>query len=182
MKPTTVMPQPQSCVQRFWEHPILLGTAALFLVAGPGGVCRADILDQSYPAPGAAAFVIGHSTGFVEQAQTFTVGTSGFLTGLNLQVSIFDKVPGTTTDNLMVSLWSTVEGAPDPDAQIINLGIPSVSVPTTGFRGQPAWVSVDLTDYNIPVTAGQMLAVVLGSTAVVNSNQGYFWLAGNNAD
>jgi hypothetical protein len=74
-----------------------------------------------------------------------------------------------------------VGGAPDFNSPVLNVIVPSTSVPTNGFLGQPSWVNVDLSYAGFEVTAGEMLAVVLDSTAAANSNQGYFWMAGNNA-
>ena len=189
MNLSTILPHPLPTVQVPRLRRLLVATAVFCLAAtaGPGGVCRASNptsgLDQSYPAPGAAAYVIGQVTSpspaLVEQAQTFTVGASGFLTGLNVQVSIFDHVPGTTTDDLVVSLWTTAGGV--PSASLASVHVPATSVPSTGFLSQPAWVGVDLSSFNVLVSPGQMLAVVVDSTAVVDPSRGYYWLAGNSA-
>ena len=163
---------------------LLLAMATLGLagVAGPGGVCRAALLDQSYLGVG-HAYVVGEVTSpspaQVEQGQTFTVGTAGLLTGLNVQVGNFDTTPGTTTADLVVSVRLTSGGMPGPSMAVVH--VPASSVPTGGFLGQPAWVNVDLSAYYLPVSAGQLLAVVVDSTAIVGPSQGYFWFAGSNA-
>lgn len=161
--------------------------AAILCVAGLASQCAATDFapnpDQSYVGS-SEALIVGYASypnQQVEQGQTFTVGESGYLIGLNVQVTLFDTTPGLTTNNLVVSLRNTTSGGA-PGATILeSVSVPASSVSDSGFSSQPSWVGVDFTS-PVSVTSGETLAIVLDSTAIESGTQGYGWFGGNSSN
>ena len=89
-----------------------------------------------------------------DKAQTFTVGLTGQLTG----VDVFIFRQSIATEDLIVDVRATAGGVPIENnaAALATVVIPRLSVPTTvGF------LHVDLTPFALGVTAGDVLAIVL---------------------
>jgi hypothetical protein len=112
----------------------------------------------------------------VTYAQTFTVGTTGKLTGVDLRV---DSIAVTTTVDVNIE---ALDGSGNPDGTPLTSG--SATVPTS-----VGWVNVVLTPYS--VTSGQVYALVFtlhGVTSVewelwgsiVNPYAGGLAMDGNN--
>jgi len=91
-------------------------------------------------------------------AQTFTVGFAGTLTGVQCTVD----PRGTPVQNLTLEIQGTVGGAPD--------GVMLASASVAPFGGVNPTVYFDLSPANLSVTAGQVLAAVLKSSATLGND------------
>jgi hypothetical protein len=108
------------------------------------------------------------------QIQTFTVGITGTLTSIDVEVSKGLQ----TVEDLVLSLWSTnAAGLPRTP-----LAADSVAPTDPAFAppGNVALVPFDLTAAAVPVTAGEFLAIELNSNASNNPpfDQRYEWEIG----
>ena len=134
-------------------------------------------IDQTYD-PGSSnlpSFGIPGS-GATSHAQSFTVGITGQLVGVNLFLRRSDNLAGPDTD-LLFDLRPAMSGFPvseDGDA-LVTVRIPASDIPDSddldpigAFFG---WVSVDLAGC-IPVSVGDNLAIVLGTNATTGD---YSW-------
>jgi len=145
----------------------------MLVVAAVGQTAFAD-LDQSYNAAPDAAGQVGFTGGTipVSWAQTFTVGITGQLTGVDILVQ-----KSAPTMPLLFDLRTTVAGVPtlpDSGANILaSLSIPGASVPSPA-----AYLALDLTGASVFVSTGDVLAIVLRSSGVITE---YAWL-GTKAD
>jgi hypothetical protein len=133
------------------------------------GAAFADpVVDQSY-LPGAfdSTAQIGQQFGDVDWAQTFTVGVTGTLTSVDVQIA----KGSTTGSDLVVDVRTTTGGVPSSDAGILA----TMSVPASAVSTSPTFslFSVDFTAFNLGVNTGDVLAVVLSSAATDN----YLWRA-----
>ena len=136
--------------------------------AGPGngGVVR----DQFF-VPDPVAFEDGISTND-SRAQTFTVGLGGILD--HVEVYIFNQaVPPNTPQDLIFELRGTVGGVPDPNTLYATITLPEASVPTA-----LGWFSIDVSSFQIAVTPGQVLAIVLAQ-APGDMHTDYSWVGDN---
>jgi hypothetical protein len=97
----------------------------------------------------------------IAAAQTFTVGTTGTLVGLDLFIGRF----GANVGPLLVDLRSTKGGVPTEDDRGVraHIAIASTTFPNTGFGGAVDGMSIDLSALGLSVVAGQMLAFVVRS-------------------
>jgi hypothetical protein len=140
---------------------------ALFCAAGAAAT---DQLDQSVPIPSpSGGSGLNHS---FEYAQTFTVGRTGFLTRVVLGVEQFDGV----TQNLLVDVRAVDQLKNPLEANSPVLAFASISPSAVPISGSvsPA-VNVDLSAADLPVTAGEVLAIALRS----NETNGYYdWFGG----
>lgn len=134
------------------------------LLAGPGGPLQAaTALDQRFdprdPYPGGDLLAVMYRGGYF--AQTFHSGKTGTLTGVDLLLSRREVMQ---TD-LLFEVRTTVEGVPAPTLTPPGLtAIPHGAIPVDpeGQAGASKdWVFVDLSPFNIPVTEGDILAIVL---------------------
>ncbi len=92
-------------------------------------------------------------------AQTFTVGISGQLRGIDLVLSQLDP-----NGNLIVNIQNTVNGVPAIDNLNIfaSTSIPLSQIPSSSPGGTgPGLVNIDLSSFNIVVDDGDELAVVI---------------------
>ncbi len=142
----------------------------LFLTAT--SVAAAPMLDQEYdPAFNNRLLGVGEVSGLgdpdIDLAQTFTVGIAGTLT--SVETLIRREAP--TTADLLFDIRTTAGGVPtEPDAGVnvlAQLTAPAASIPTTS-----GFVSFDVSAFNIAVTPGEVLAIVLQSTG---ANPAYLW-------
>ena len=108
--------------------------------------------------------------GYVE-AQTFTVGISGTLAAVGVEVETSGPL---TTENLTLEIRNTIHGNPTDLSQSPLL---SVTLPPTVFEGidffgppQPFGV-FDVSAFQLPVHLGDVLSIVLKSTDA----HGYDW-------
>ena len=96
-------------------------------------------LDQSYVEGGGAS-----SGGPL--AQTFTIGISGILDSIRVEANFFEDVT--------LDIYTVENGLPSA----FGAGsLASISVPDASLE----WLQIDLSAYNIGVTAGEMLAFVI---------------------
>lgn len=142
------------------------------LIAAVGSTALADpVLDQSNdPTPTAAAGP--GSSNLVDWAQTFTVGVTGTLTSVEVRVFRTSGV----TDPLLFDIRTTTGGAPteaDAGANILSsFSIAAAVVSLGSVLGDGVFVSIAV---SVPVTAGDVLAIVLRSDAPGGSFAPYFW-------
>ncbi len=110
------------------------------------------------------------------EGQTFTVGVTGTLS--ELEISVFSSgtnIPDLTVQIVSTSPFSPFTGCPSPGGLIAPTVLGQVSVPQSQLGGSPINLSlnsvtgtlVDLSSLNIQVQAGDQLAYVLRSAAVL---------------
>ena len=132
--------------------------AATLLLPSP---CRADpiSIDQSYiPSPPLNGFII-EATQTV--AQTFTVGLSGMLTALDLELGCCRFGP--PSDDLLVEVRSTLsDGFPSNQVLASTVLHPAdIPVPVDSF----AFIRAALGPHGFSVSPGELLSIVLSSSA-----------------
>jgi hypothetical protein len=125
-----------------------------FLLAPP--VRAAPILDQSFEAMSSP--LNGHIISSTQTpAMTFTVGITGTLTRVDVEVARSTTVP---SSDLLLELRSTLPGGGPSSEVLASVVIPAASVPTAF-----SFLPVDLTSANPQVTQGDLLAIVLQTSA-----------------
>ena len=135
---------------------ILGGTLSALLICAAGQVKAGVLLDQSFD--GGDQGLTAGATGPFDQAQTFTVGVSGILDRIDVLIEHF-HFAGFTGD-LLFDIRPTVGGVPtESNTVVLASGTASpASVPTSfGF------FSFDVRSFDVPVTPGEQLAIVLRS-------------------
>jgi hypothetical protein len=121
------------------------------------------ILDQAFESFG------GWGTAGINlrQAQSFTVGITGWLTRAELSL---EPTGSATSHELTLSLTKTRAGVPSLAApDILSSSTVRFPLPGQGASGDFRWIQFDFP--STPVFAGQVLALVLASTA----NMGHAW-------
>jgi hypothetical protein len=114
------------------------------------------VLDQSFEGPSRLDFLGLNVSGAFAWAQTFTVGISGELAAIHVLVSASPDA----TAPLLFDLRQTHSGVPATG----NLDVlASVVVPRATVSSSHAFVTVDLSALDVPVTVGDRLAIVLQS-------------------
>jgi len=96
-----------------------------------------------------------------QDAQTFTVGTSGQLAQIKVPlVNLSEATTGVT-----MQIVAVVDGVPDEGSSLGEVTIPATAIATDfGAIGNPAaWASFDLTSLEITVVEGQELAFIVRS-------------------
>jgi hypothetical protein len=138
---------------------------------------RAATLDQSHviqPDPTTAAY--GHVNEAGDRAQTFTVGLGGRLDRLDLQVFRAQTEPLLVP--LRVEIRGTSGGVPLPDDApvLASAALAPESVPywNNGVSQPVVLTPVDLSASNLVVSPGDVLAIVLRSSAPAGS-LAYAW-------
>src|SRR6266850_8098937 len=122
-----------------------------------GIVHAAPMLDQQHtPSGNFPAFAVANDR---TQIQTFTVGITGALTAIDVQVS---REP-LTVENLVLSLWST-DAAGLPQARLATKSVAATDPAFTSTGPRP-FIAFDLAGGAVEVTAGELLAIELNSTA-----------------
>jgi hypothetical protein len=124
----------------------LLGLSALALLGGVGQAKGALILDQHYE----PVATDGYTLGTYAFAQTFTVGVSGQLA--KVDVNLFQRF-GSGTLNL--DILDTTNHVPGSNV------LASATLPISQIGPGTTWVS--LTGFTTPVTQGQELAIRLST-------------------
>lgn len=115
--------------------------------------------------------------GTQQVAQTFTVGPSGLLTQVDLQVAILSDIVPSPDGDLMLSILGTTGGSPDSSNVLGSVTIPKLSIPTV-IPGVGDFTSVDVSGLGISVTTGDILSLTLtnGGTSgayLWSNRQGY---------
>lgn len=143
--------------------------AVVVVGSGASGALAQPVVDQSQLA-GNIYWAI--STG-EDIGQTFTVGVSGTLAGVEMSLG-----SGSATTSLTFQVLTTSGGVPQATPVLASVTIPASSLPGAGptalLLGSVTGTYVDLSSANIAVTAGQVLAFRL-STADTK----YFNIRGN---
>ena len=164
-------------MRRRLTNVVALGGFYLLFVGAPH-VEAVSILDQAFvPPPDSAAggVVSNQFASFVDQSQTFTVGISGILTGLEILLG------GDTTQlGAIVDIRPTSGGLPvlDDGSALASVFLPSASIPS-GFQ---TFVAVDLSSFGLMVASGDLLALSVRG-AVRGIDDGSFnWHGDNRGD
>jgi hypothetical protein len=119
--------------------------ACLFGCVHADVVSATPILDQSLDQNGSNLF---QNNSF---AQTFTVGITGILTSVEVELQDFSVAP----PSLTIAITNTVLGAPAFPPLVLG----STALATSGLTTAETWVAG--TGLSIPVTAGDLLAIVI---------------------
>lgn len=141
-----------------------LSAAAIFLVALsallPSGSANATaVLDASYTP---AQSIYGLSVWGDSVAQTFTVQSTGFLTGVNVTVESVNGTNQVTNGGLTLYIVGLNGGTPDFGNVFASATLPYSSFPVEGAGGYSP-TSFGISPFQ--VTSGEQLAVVLAETA-----------------
>lgn len=154
---------------------LFTAAAASLLLLSPAG--RAATLDQSHviqPDPNVAGYAGVNEAG--DRAQTFTVGLGGRLDRVDLQVFRDPAAPAQVP--LRVEIRSTSSGVPAPDdAPLLASGVlapESVPIKNNAVPQPVVLTAVDLSASNLVVSPGDVLAIVLRSSAP-SGTLGYGW-------
>ena len=145
--------------------------AVVAVAVGIGAAARGSVmvsagpLDQEHVADfgGSLRLAYGFNDTF-PYAQTFTVGRSGLLDRVEVQLWRAAS-PTLPDDPVVVQIRATLpDGAPLPSATaaLATVNIPASEVTTDEFTG--AFSGVDLGIQAVPVVAGQRLAIVLSAS------------------
>jgi len=142
-----------------------------------GIVHAAPMIDQQHtPSGNFPAFAVANDR---TQIQTFTVGITGALTAIDVQVS---REP-LAVENLVLSLWST-DAAGLPQARLVTKSVAATDPAFTSTGPRP-FIAFDLAGGAVEVTAGELLAIELNSTAANSPpffNERYLWEIGGQYD
>jgi len=141
-----------------------------------GIVHAAPMIDQQHtPSGNFPAFAVANDR---TQIQTFTVGITGALTAIDVQVS---REP-LTVENLVLSLWST-DAAGLPQARLATKSVAATDPAFTSTGPRP-FIAFDLAGGAVEVTAGELLAIELNSNAANNPpfDERYLWEIGGQYD
>jgi hypothetical protein len=137
----------------------LAATVAMIWLAGASEVRAGGTLDQSNVV---STFTFDAApASSVSRAQTFTVGLSGLLSQVNLEIY---KSTGTLV-NPTVEILGTTNSTPDDAKLLFSTVVPLSIVPTfdSPRPGAFAMTSVDVSSAGIMVTPGEVLAIGLVS-------------------
>jgi hypothetical protein len=162
-----------------WAQSMRALTRAIPLVGWllfAGIVHAAPIIDQQHiPSGNFPAFAVANDR---TQIQTFTVGITGALTAIDVQVS---REP-LTVENLVLSLWS-IDAAGLPKARLATESVAPTDPAFTSTGPRPL-IHLALTTGAVEVTVGELLAIELNSDAANNPpfNERYLWEIGGPYD
>lgn len=156
--------------------PVVFAFALYVAACGEDSTSPASkpIVDQEF-APGNpnAFFGVGVVGAW---AQTFTVGVTGMLHSIDLIL-----VGGVGDDVIRIDIRGTTSGNPNLDDGTV-LGSVLVAAPTLPMGPSiPPFVPIDFTSQQIPVIAGQTLAIVL-IRVVGSGTSDVFWVGENGAE
>ena len=147
---------------------------SVFLLLLPFGTARAaGPVDQELVVRGAASMARVNTE--FDLAQTFTVGQTGLLDRVEVQVEAPSSPALRPVAPLIVELRRTSDGLPDPSAAgvLATFSVPPASVPTSVFV-EPM-LGIDLAAQSLPVAAGDVLALGLRSDETAVGGRGYQW-------
>ena len=148
---------------------------AIMIITGAKSAYAVPILDQYFDSSGMTSLIsfVGRS----DKAQTFTVGTTGTLVQADVEIQRWPSptqggIPIPIGD-LVFDIRRTTGGVPinDNTLALASIKVSADSIPTT--RG---WFSFDINSFDIFVTSGDILAIVLRSES--NNLIDYGWFGG----
>lgn len=150
---------------------IAVGAAMTLAYALPSSA--APVLDQSFDAVATGSDSGLSIVSLQSVAQTFTVGTSGLLSGVAVQVSAVTLNPSDPppTADLVFDILPTIGRTPSKTPLASGL-VPRAQIPPTML--DVPFVFIDLTAFNIFVDIGDMLAIALSHS----SAGAYSWVRG----
>jgi hypothetical protein len=123
----------------------------------------APVLDQQVELAAGANFT-NANFGALYRAQTFTVGISGKLSRFEVQWRV-DNVTSMTRE---FEIWNTTSGGAPVTITVPSAPLASATLSYTGPGFETVWVGADLAS-GIPVTAGDVLAIVAVSGGVIDA-------------
>ncbi|HVT26577.1 MAG TPA: hypothetical protein VHE81_01030, partial [Lacipirellulaceae bacterium] len=133
--------------ERMMCHHSVRSIVILLFVMG-ASTRATEVLDQQNDVTG-SGFSESNAGGYIENAQTFTVGVSGTLSRLGAQINW----PGFgSPGNAILTVYNTSGGL--PNASLGSATVPLSSIPSTGY----SYISFDLSSFAIPVHVGEVLA------------------------
>lgn len=138
-------------------------------------MCPAVVVDQVFDVPATKIFAALVS-GRVTHAQTFTVARSGILRQVQVPIG---RNPAyeldTSVRNLTFSILAVTGGVPSDTQVLGSITVSAAAVPPySGFLSPNIPIAVG--PFNVPVTAGDTLALVVSSPGTVDTPLGpYFW-------
>ncbi len=134
---------------------IYIITVAIFFL-GVSETQAVPVLDQVFDAGATPTLFSG--IGGTDKAQTFTVGLTGKLVRIDVDIIRQLNAPAFTPQDLKFDIRQTLGGVPiESDVTTLaSLVVPYASIPTT--RG---FFSLDISSFDVSVTAGDILAVAL---------------------
>jgi hypothetical protein len=118
-------------------------------------IAQSAILDQLYePVSPSEYVVVG---GSIYSAQTFTVGTNGKLSQIDLFLGAF----GAPSGNLVLDIFPTSNGAPIDDNMnsLAHITIPTDNINLPHASG--SWINIDISSSHVDVAQNDILAIVL---------------------
>jgi len=154
-----------------FEFPIIFSEPFDILPEPAIGLDQQNLLDGSLGGQGIGRFsdITGapdpDGTSFdFQDAQTFTVGVSGRLS--EIKVPLVNNAGG-EGGGVTMQIVGVVDGVPSEAQSLGEVTIPVSAIPTDpATRGDPAqWPTFNLTDLNIQVVRGQVLAFILRSSS-----------------
>jgi hypothetical protein len=154
---------------------LALAGSTYFCFAATPRAAGGQVLDQAHTPQ---RYLFGAAVEYsLRRAQTFTVGQSGILDRVELQV----WQEGNPTAPLVVEIRKTLadSGAPDPSAGAL---LASVSMAASLFSTDPypsTYTGVDLNAQSFAVSAGDVLAIV--ATSTIAYPQWYLWTTSDSA-
>jgi hypothetical protein len=155
--------------------PTTLLTIALCAFNAHGAQADAIVLDQRLLPPATIGVTLGYPFSI---AQTFTVGVPGTLARVDVflfPVSFNSLILGTVPGDLILDVRPTVGGVPSDTASLARVSVPAASVaPSEATSPNSLFaVSFDVSQFGVPVTAGDLLAFELQSTAIQVGDPNY---------
>jgi hypothetical protein len=157
------------------QTPVVVGIGEIpFLATGVTSIPRLDqqnLLDGSLGGQGIGRFNDSdgspdpNGTLFdFQDAQTFTVGTSGRLTAIKVPIINGSGAAAGVT----MQIVAVVDGVPDEGNSLGEVTIPATAISTNfdDMTNPAAWASFDLTSLEITVVQGQELAFIVRSFSV----------------
>jgi hypothetical protein len=116
----------------------------------------------------------------MERGQTFTVGTAGVLSAIDIRVFNYSE----SNPDLVFSIYETTDGIPN-EASLFSLSIAAESLPYMPFDEYQAlsnqehldlfeWVNVDISSFGLNVEVGEVLAFGFATEGGENGANGVF--------
>jgi hypothetical protein len=139
----------------------------LVCLLAPSAWC-VSIVDQEYLTSNNAGYILDYPGDYI--AETFTVGHSGQLVGLGVQVSLSGR-PGDLppTDDLLVRLIGTDDmGIPKIGEVLASSTISWNDIP--GSLPANEVLEIDLTEWNLRARVGEVFAIALSSDHTYHSH------------